>query len=172
MLLAGHGVGLVFEHAQGGDEFGPSVAGLNDFVNPAFFGGGVGVGEAVAKLFDFGLAKGVSLVSGFGDFAAIKNVHGAFGAHDGDLGRGIGVIHVGAQMLRSLIYPLPTRVTYTREIDFDREGRIWTSNSNGPAWQIEDGVPRVLRLDPREVGTGGEPQLTAASESRMRRAER
>jgi virginiamycin B lyase len=46
------------------------------------------------------------------------------------------------------VYPLPTRVTYTREIDFDAEGRIWTSNSNLPAWQIEDGTPRILRLDP------------------------
>jgi virginiamycin B lyase len=46
------------------------------------------------------------------------------------------------------VYPLPTRVTYTREIDFDAEGRIWTSNSNLPAWQIEDGMPRILRLDP------------------------
>jgi len=46
------------------------------------------------------------------------------------------------------VYPLPTRVTYTREIDFDAEGRIWTSNSNAPAWQIEMGIPKVLRLDP------------------------
>jgi streptogramin lyase len=46
------------------------------------------------------------------------------------------------------VYPLPTRVTYTREIDFDAQGRVWTSNSNLPAWQIEDGVPRILRLDP------------------------
>jgi virginiamycin B lyase len=46
------------------------------------------------------------------------------------------------------VYPLPTRVTYTREIDFDDRGRVWTSNSNAPAWQIEDGRPRVLRLDP------------------------
>ena len=50
---------------------------------------------------------------------------------------------------RFTVFPLPTRVTYTREIDFDREGRVWTSNSNVPAWQIEDGMPRVLRLDPR-----------------------
>jgi len=50
---------------------------------------------------------------------------------------------------RFTIYPLPTRVTYTREIDFDAEGRVWTSNSNAPAWQIEGGMPRVLRLDPR-----------------------
>ena len=46
------------------------------------------------------------------------------------------------------VYPLPTRVTYTREIDFDAQGRVWTSNSNLPAWQIEGGVPRILRLDP------------------------
>ncbi len=47
------------------------------------------------------------------------------------------------------VYPLPTRVTYTREIDFDAQGRAWTSNSNLPTWQIEGGFPRVLRLDPR-----------------------
>ena len=46
------------------------------------------------------------------------------------------------------VFPLPTRVTYTREIDFDAQGRVWTSNSNLPTWQIENGYPRVLRLDP------------------------
>jgi streptogramin lyase len=49
---------------------------------------------------------------------------------------------------RFTIYPLPTQVTYTREIDFDNVGGIWTSNSNAPAWQIETGVPRIVRLDP------------------------
>ena len=49
---------------------------------------------------------------------------------------------------RFAIYPLPTRVTYTREIDFDAQGRVWTSNSNAPTWQIEGGVPKVIRLDP------------------------
>lgn len=48
-----------------------------------------------------------------------------------------------------LVYPLPTRVTYTRELDFDEQGRVWTSNSNTPTWQIERGEPRVIRLDPR-----------------------
>jgi streptogramin lyase len=46
------------------------------------------------------------------------------------------------------VYALPTRVTYTREIVFDERGRVWSSNSNGPMWQVEGGVPRVLRLDP------------------------
>ena len=49
---------------------------------------------------------------------------------------------------RFTVYPLPTRVTYTREIAFDAQGRVWTSNSNSPAWQIEGGMPQVLRLDP------------------------
>jgi streptogramin lyase len=49
---------------------------------------------------------------------------------------------------RFVVYPLPTRVSYTREIDFDAEGRVWTSNSNSPAWQIEGGQPRVIRLTP------------------------
>jgi streptogramin lyase len=43
--------------------------------------------------------------------------------------------------------PLPTRVTFTREIDFDAEGRVWTSNSNLPTWQVEGAYPRVLRVD-------------------------
>jgi streptogramin lyase len=70
---------------------------------------------------------------------------------------------------RFTIYPLPTRVTYTREIDFDAEGRVWTSNSNSPTWQIEGGLPRVLRLDPdgaAQPATGGQERL----ESRARRA--
>jgi virginiamycin B lyase len=53
---------------------------------------------------------------------------------------------------RFTVYPLPMRVTYTREIDFDAEGRVWTSNSNGPTWQIEGGVPQVIRLDPEGLG--------------------
>ncbi len=53
---------------------------------------------------------------------------------------------------RFTVYPLPMRVTYTREIDFDAQGRVWTSNSNGPTWQIEGGVPQVIRLDPEALG--------------------
>lgn len=45
------------------------------------------------------------------------------------------------------IYPLPTQVTYTRDVDIAPDGSIWTSNSNAPAWQIETGVPRIIRLD-------------------------
>jgi streptogramin lyase len=53
------------------------------------------------------------------------------------------------------VYPLPTQVTYTRDIDFDDQGGVWTSNSNAPTWQIETGIPRVLRLLP-----GKDPELS------------
>jgi streptogramin lyase len=58
------------------------------------------------------------------------------------------LIRYAPEARRFTVYPLPSRVTYTREIDFDSEGRVWTSNSNSPAWQIERGQPTVMRLDP------------------------
>lgn len=51
---------------------------------------------------------------------------------------------------RYTVFPLPTRVTYTREIDFDARGRVYSSNSNLPLRQIEGGRARIIRLDPRE----------------------
>jgi len=64
-------------------------------------------------------------------------------------------------------YPLPTRVTFTREIDFDEQGRIWTSNSNIPAWQIEGGWQAVIRLDPD--ATDGLATHRAETDARRRR---
>ena len=62
------------------------------------------------------------------------------------------------------VYPLPTSVTYTRELDFDDQGRVWTSNSNLPAWQIEGMLPRVLRLDPHALAA--EKPLDASAPGR------
>src|SRR2546422_3736200 len=52
---------------------------------------------------------------------------------------------------RSTLFPyttlfrsLPTRVTYTREIEFGADGAVWTSNSNMPAWQIEGALPKII----------------------------
>ena len=64
---------------------------------------------------------------------------------------------------RFTVYPLPTRVSYTREIDFDAAGRVWTSNSNSPSWQIEGGQPRVLRLDPDPAATRARLALRSAA---------
>lgn len=40
---------------------------------------------------------------------------------------------------------LPTRVSYTREIEFDDDGNVWTSTS-GPARHMERGVGSVIRI--------------------------
>ena len=58
------------------------------------------------------------------------------------------LISFDTQTEKFTIYPMPTQVTYTRDIDFGADGSVWTSNSNVPAWQIETGVPRVIRLFP------------------------
>jgi virginiamycin B lyase len=55
------------------------------------------------------------------------------------------------------IYPLPTLVTYTRELDMDHKGDVWTSHSSGPAWHVEGGIPKVTRLDPT-----GAPDIEAS----------
>lgn len=55
------------------------------------------------------------------------------------------------------VYPMPNRVTYTREIDFDSQGNMWTSHSNGPAWHVESGIPKVTRIDP-----DGAPDIEAS----------
>jgi streptogramin lyase len=62
-----------------------------------------------------------------------------------------------------LVYPLPTRVTYTRELDFDARGRVWTSNSNTPTWQIERGQPRVIRLDPGAAAADRQASVLAGA---------
>jgi len=49
---------------------------------------------------------------------------------------------------RFTIYPFPIHATYTREIDFDGEGGIWTSNSSFPAAHIETGGETIIRIQP------------------------
>lgn len=44
--------------------------------------------------------------------------------------------------------PLPKRITFTRDIDFDRDGNAYTSNSNFPSWQIEDQQPTLIKISP------------------------
>ena len=43
-------------------------------------------------------------------------------------------------------YRMPSRVTYTREIEFDKEGNAWTTNSNYPPRHIEDGHGSVIKI--------------------------
>ena len=44
-------------------------------------------------------------------------------------------------------FRMPTRVTYTREIEFDAEGNVWTCNSNAPARHTERGYGSIIKLE-------------------------
>ena len=44
-------------------------------------------------------------------------------------------------------FRMPSRVTYTREIEFDEEGNIWPCNSNGPARHTERGYGSIIKLE-------------------------
>lgn len=56
-----------------------------------------------------------------------------------------------------LSYPSPTRVTFLRDFAFTKEGRVCSSQSNLPAYAIEDQRPSYLCIDP----TGGEKDRAA-----------
>lgn len=42
---------------------------------------------------------------------------------------------------------MPSRVTYTREIEFDAEGNVWTCNSNAPVRHTERGYGSIIKLE-------------------------
>ena len=44
-------------------------------------------------------------------------------------------------------FRMPSRVTYTREIEFDDEGNVWTCNSNGPARHTERQYGSIIKLE-------------------------
>ena len=60
-------------------------------------------------------------------------------------------------------FRLPTRVSYTREIEFDDDGNVWTSTS-GPARHMERGVGVVIRISlPQTMPKSGGIQLVSRS---------
>lgn len=42
--------------------------------------------------------------------------------------------------------PMPTRVTYTREVEFDKDGNVWVCNSNYPSRHIEHHSGSVIKI--------------------------
>ncbi len=48
-----------------------------------------------------------------------------------------------------MIYPLPRKRSFTRDIEIAEDGSIYTSNSHFPSWQIEDGQPTLIRIRPK-----------------------
>ncbi|GAA6151348.1 virginiamycin B lyase family protein [Pseudoteredinibacter isoporae] len=47
-----------------------------------------------------------------------------------------------------LVYPMPRKRTFTRDIEVGEDGSIYTSNSHFPSWQIEGGQPTLIRVKP------------------------
>lgn len=52
-----------------------------------------------------------------------------------------------------MIYPLPRKRSFTRDIEIAEDGSVYTSNSHFPSWQIEDGQPTLIRIRPRKLGS-------------------
>ena len=98
MLLGRCGVALGVEEGQGLDQLQPGLAGQDHLVDEAELRGDVGVGELLVVLgHQLSLAGGG--IRGAGDGLAVQDVHGALGAHDGDLRGGIGEVEVRADVL-------------------------------------------------------------------------
>ncbi len=49
---------------------------------------------------------------------------------------------------RFVVYPIPLRGTYTRDMTFDDNGRIITSNNPLPTPALEGGVLEIISIDP------------------------
>jgi streptogramin lyase len=45
-------------------------------------------------------------------------------------------------------YPMPKRVTFTRDVEIAPNGQVFTTNSSFPSWHIEDAQPTLIVLDP------------------------
>jgi hypothetical protein len=54
---------------------------------------------------------------------------------------------------RFVSYPSPTRVTFLRDLEFTRDGKVCSSNSNLPAYAHEDQVPAFICIDPDAVAS-------------------
>ena len=49
---------------------------------------------------------------------------------------------------RFIAYPMPSRVVWFRDLEFTKDGKMCTSNSNLPAYAHEDGLPAFFCIDP------------------------
>lgn len=45
-------------------------------------------------------------------------------------------------------YPMPKRVTFTRDVEIAPDGTVYSTNSSFPSWHIEDAQPTLIVLDP------------------------
>lgn len=59
-------------------------------------------------------------------------------------------------------YPSPTRVTFLRDLEFTKDGKVCASNSNLPAYAHEDGVDAFICIEPEAPSVRGERALPAS----------
>ncbi len=50
-------------------------------------------------------------------------------------------------------YPLPRKVTFTRDVDFGADGCVFLTNASFPSWHIEDAQPTLIQLKPGGAAT-------------------
>jgi len=58
-------------------------------------------------------------------------------------------------------FPLPKRVTFTRDVEFAPNGDAFVTNASFPSWHIEDGQPTLIRVQPmveKEVANSKVPE--------------
>lgn len=56
------------------------------------------------------------------------------------------MLHLFPDTGKVVRYPLPSRVTFCREISFAEDGSVWTSYSNYPSFSIEGGASAFVKL--------------------------
>src|SRR6266849_2008958 len=98
MLLRRVPVALVLQHLEGADQARAGIDGLDDLVDVAELGGLVRIGERAAVVGDQALALGGGVLRLL-DLVPEDDVDRAVGAHDRDLGGGVGEVHVAADVL-------------------------------------------------------------------------
>lgn len=62
------------------------------------------------------------------------------------------------------VYPLVRYRSFTRDIEIDADGSVYTTISNFPAWQIEEAQPMLIRLQDET----GRPEAPCASKERCK----
>ena len=47
--------------------------------------------------------------------------------------------------------PLPRKATFTRDVEFSADGRVWLSSASFPSWHIEDAQPTLIGITPGDA---------------------
>jgi streptogramin lyase len=49
-------------------------------------------------------------------------------------------------------FPLPRKATFTRDVEFGADGRVFLSSASFPSWHIEDAQPTLIQIRPGAAG--------------------